>query len=45
MAILRPNTTIVTETSDAAGNFSAGVNSVGLSASVIPMLTLGFDSR
>ena len=45
MAILRPNTVIVTEASDPSGNFATGVSTNTLSASVIPMLTLGFDSR
>jgi hypothetical protein len=45
MAILRPNTVIVTQTADANGNFGVGVTTNGLTASVIPMLTLGYDAR
>jgi hypothetical protein len=45
MAIFRPNTVIATQTADASGNFGATVNTNALTASVIPMLTLGFDSR
>ena len=45
MTILRPNTTIVTETADASGNFGIGVTTTALTASVMPMLTLGYDSR
>ena len=45
MAIFRPNTVIVTETSDASGNFTSGVTTNALTASVVPMLTLGYDAR
>jgi hypothetical protein len=45
MAIFRPNTTIATETSDAMGNFTANATTTALTASVIPMLTLGYDAR
>ena len=45
MAILRPNTVIVTESSDASGNFAAGVTTNTLTATVMPMLTLGYDAR
>lgn len=45
MAIFRPNTVVVTETSDASGNFGAGVTTNTLTASVMPMLTLGYDAR
>jgi hypothetical protein len=45
MAILRPNTVIATQTADEQGNFGVAVNTNGLTASVIPMLTLGYDAR
>ena len=45
MAIFRPNTLVTTETSDANGNFTANASSAMLTASVIPMLTLGYDAR
>lgn len=45
MAILRPNTVVATQTADEMGNFGVAVSTNTLTASVIPMLTLGYDAR
>lgn len=45
LILLHPNALITTVSADSNGNAGVGVDSRGLAASVIPMLTLGFDAR
>lgn len=45
MILFHPNSIITTVTADANGNAGAGVTTNGLTASVVPMLTLGYESR
>jgi hypothetical protein len=45
MILFHPNSVITTVTADANGNAGVGVTTNGLTASVVPMLTLGYESR
>jgi|GEM_PF-2667203 hypothetical protein len=45
LILFHPNSIITTVTADANGNAGAGVTTNGLTASVVPMLMLGYDGR